>query len=118
MNLSKDFDCILHDLLISELPAYGLKGNVLKSIYTYLKNHKQCVRVNNVCTDFKDIISGVQQGSIIGPMLFNAFLNGFFFCIRKASAHNFADDKMLSSFAKSVTLLVEILTTESQNAII
>ena len=50
-------------------------------------------------------------------MLFNAFLNDFFFCIRKASVHNFADDNTLSSFAKSVTLLVEILTTESQNAI-
>ena len=50
-------------------------------------------------------------------MLFNGFLNDFFFCIRKASAHNFADDNMLSSFGKSVTLLVEILMTESQNVI-
>ena len=72
---------------------------------------------NNVRSDFKDIISGVPQGSIVGPMLFNAFLNDFFFCIRKASVHNFADDDTLSSFAKSVTLLVEILMAESQNAI-
>ena len=72
---------------------------------------------NNVRSDFKDIISGVPQGSIVGPMLFNAFLNDFFFCIRKASVHNFADDNTLSSFAKSVTLLVEILMAESQNAI-
>ena len=41
----------------------------------------------------------------------------FFFCIRKASVHNFADDKTLLSFAKSVTLLVEILMAESQNAV-
>ena len=50
-------------------------------------------------------------------MLFNAFLNDFFFYIRNASVHNFADDNTLSSFAKPVTLLVKILTTESQNAI-
>ena len=50
-------------------------------------------------------------------MLFNAFLNDFFFCIRKASGHNFADDNTLSSFGKSVMLLVEILMTESQNVI-
>ena len=117
MDLSKAFDCIPHDLLIAKLSAYGLNGNALKYIYTYLKNRKQCVRVNNVCSDFKDIISGIPQGSIVGPMLFNAFLNDFFFCIRKASVHNFADDNTLSSFAKSVTLLVEILMTESQNAI-
>ena len=50
-------------------------------------------------------------------MLFNAFLNDFFYCIRKASAHNFPDRNTLSSFAKLVTLLVEIRTTEYQNAI-
>ena len=50
-------------------------------------------------------------------MLFNVFLNDFFFCIRRSSINNFADDNTLSSFAKSVTLLVEILMTQSQHAI-
>ena len=104
MDLSKAFGCIPHDMLIAKLSAYGLNGNAPKYIYTYLKNRKQFVRVNNVCSDFKYIISGVPQGSIVGPILFNAFLNDFFFCIRKASVHNFADDNTLSSFAKSVTL--------------
>ena len=117
MDLLKAFDCIPHDLLIAKLSAYGLNGNTLKYIYTYFKSREQGVRVNNVCSDFKDIISGVADDSIVGPMLSNAFLNNFFFCIRKASAHNFADDNTLSSFAKSVTLLVEILMAESQNAI-
>ena len=99
MDLSKAFNCVPHDLLIAKLSAHGLHGNALKYIYTYLKNRKQCVPVNNVCSDFKDIISGVPQGSVIGPMLFNAFLNNFFFCIRKASVHNFAEDNTLSSFA-------------------
>ena len=118
IDLSKAFDCIPHDLLITGLSTYGgLNGNALKYIYTYLKSRKQCARLKNVCSYFKDIISGVPKGSIISPMLFNAFLNLFFFCIKKVLIHNFADDNTVSSFAKSVTLLVEILMAESQNAI-
>ena len=100
MDFSKAFDCTpyAYDLLIAKLSAYGLNGNALKYIYTYLENRKQCVRINSVCSDFKDIISGVPLGSIVRPMLFNAFLNDFFFCIRKAPVHNFADDNTLSSF--------------------
>ena len=85
MDLSKTFDCIPHGLLIAKLSAYGHNGNALKYIYTYLKPRKQCVHVNNVCSDFKDTISRVPHGSVVGPMLFNAFLNDFFLCIRKAS---------------------------------
>ena len=58
MNLSKALDCSPHDLLIAKLSTYRLNDNALKYMYMYLKNRKQCVRVNNVCGDFKDIISG------------------------------------------------------------
>ena len=68
MDLSKAFDCIPHDLLIAKVSGYELNGNALKYIHTYLKNRKQCVCVNNVCSDFKGIILGVPQGSIIGPI--------------------------------------------------
>ena len=82
MDLLKAFDSIPHDYIITTLSAYGLNDNSLKCIYTYLKIDKQCVCVSNVCSDFKDIIPGVPQGLIVGPMLFYAFLNYFFFCIR------------------------------------
>ena len=83
MDLSKAFGCIPHDMLIAKLSAYGLNGNAPKYIYTYLKNRKQFVRFNSVFSDFKGIISGVPQGSIVGPMLFNAFLNDFSFASEK-----------------------------------
>ena len=81
-----------------------------------MKNRKQCRRINNVSGDFNDMISGVPQGSIVGSILFNAYLN-LFFCIRKASAHKFADNNTPSSFVRSVKLLLKIQITEPKNAI-
>ena len=105
MDLSKAFGCIPHEFLIAKPSAYGLNGNAMKYIYTYLKNRKQCVRINNVYSGFT-----------VGPILFDGFLNDFSFCITKASVHSFTHKK-LSSFAKSVALLVDILIAKSQNAI-
>ena len=73
MDLSKGFGRIPRNFLIAKLSAYGLNGNALKYIYTYWKNRKQCVCVNNVCSDFKNIILVVPQGSMVGPIVFNAF---------------------------------------------
>ena len=78
-NLSKTFDCNPHDLLITKLDSYGLDRNLLKYINSYLGKRKQCVRINDINSDFNDIFSGVPQGSVVGQILFNAFFNDFFF---------------------------------------
>ena len=117
MDLSKAFDCIPHDLLIAKLSAYGVDKIALKYIYSYLKKRQQCVRINNIYSSFEEIISGVPQGSIVGPILFNAFLNDFFYDIENASVHNFADDNTLSCFAKTVKDLINVLKEESEVAI-
>ena len=83
MDISKAFNCIIYDLLIVKRSVYGLNADALKYIYTYLKNRKQCVRVNNICSNFKDKILGVRQGSIVEAMLFNAFFNDFFLLHQK-----------------------------------
>ena len=59
------------------------------------------MRINNIYSGFEDIISRVPQGSIVAPILFNAFLNVFFYDIENASVHNFADDNTLFCFAKN-----------------
>ena len=66
---------------------------------------------------FKEIISGVPQGSIVGPILFNAFLNDFFHDIENSSVHNFADNNTLSCFAKTVKDLINEVKEKSEVAI-
>ena len=117
MDLSKAFDCIPHDLVIAKLVAYGFDKKMICYIYSYLKSRKQCVSVNNINSNFKEILSGVPQGSVVGPILFNFFFNDFFYFILVASAHNFADDNTLSSFAKTIENLITILEPESEIAI-
>ena len=75
------------------------------------------MRINNIYSGFEEIISGVPQGSTVGPILFNAFLNNFFYEIQNASVHNLAKDNTLSCFAKTVKDLINLLKEESEVAI-
>ena len=82
MDLSKAFDCVPHDLLLAKLAAYGANENFLCYVHSYLLNRKQCVRINNINSDFLNVISGVPQGSIVGHILLNCFFNGFFWLLK------------------------------------
>ena len=116
MDLSKAFDCVPHDLLIAKLHAYGFEMNTLILFYSYLKNRKQCVKINNVFSSFMVLVSGVPQGSILGPILFNIFINDLVYFI-KSDLGNFADDNSISDAAKTIPDLINILENESSNAI-
>ena len=104
MDLSKAFDCLPHELLIAKLEAYGFDENTLSSLYSYLKNRKQAVKINGIISDFLFIISGVPQGSILGPILFNIFLNDFVYNMETTPTDdfNFADDNTLSACAENI----------------
>ena len=67
-DLSKAFDCIPHDLLIAKLSAYNFSDEALSYIYSYLTNRRDSVRINNAHSLLETIISGVPQGSILGPI--------------------------------------------------
>ena len=116
MDLSKALDCIPHDLLIAKLEAYGINENLLAYLYSYLSNRKQCVRIINVTSDFETIISGVPQGFIVGPILFNCFFNDFFYFIEKESVQNFVDDSTLSILEETINNLIALLEIESNTA--
>ena len=96
MDLSKTFDCISHDLIIAKLYAYGFDKGSLKFIYSYLKGRCQRVKINTNYSSWKDILTGVPQGSVLGPLLFNIFLNDIFYFVNEKDICNYADDNTLS----------------------
>ena len=116
-DLSKAFDCIHHDLLVAKLDAYSFNRDTVAYIYSYLKNRKQFVRINGTQSYFEDIISGVTQGLILGPVLYNLFFNDFFYFILLATAHNFADDNTLACFRKTIQELIGYLEPECKVAL-
>ena len=79
MNLSKAFSTIIYEILSAKLRTYEFSKEALKSIFSYLKHKKQRVKVNTTFSYWIDLICGVSQGSVLGPVLFNIFLNNLFF---------------------------------------
>ena len=118
LDLSKEFDCIPHDLLIAKLNAYGFDENILTLLFSYLKNRKQSIRIKTNYSSFLELLSGEPQGSILRTLLFNIFLNDLLLFIKKALLHNYADDNTLSAFATDIDDLTEILTDESHETLI
>ena len=73
MDLSKAFDSLNHEILIAKLKFYGLDQNAVDFFRSYLSNRYQCCKINNTLGDWRKIIAGVPQGSILGALLFDIF---------------------------------------------
>ena len=102
MDLSKAFDTINHDLLITKLKAYGFSNNALLFMHSDLKNRSQRVNINSSFSTWKEITAAVPQGSILGPLLFNIFLNDIFYFENKSYLSNYADDNVLYAFGSNL----------------
>ena len=90
-DLSKAFDCICHGLLVAKLHAYGVALLALKMIQDYLLNQKQRTKVGSFYSTWENIISGVAQGTILGPLLFKIFLCDLFLEHKDCCFTNYAD---------------------------
>ena len=91
-DFSKMFECLPHDLLIEKLHAYGIIKGSLNVLFSYLKNRKQIICLNNTFSEGIAILFGVPQGFINGSLLFDILLCDFFFFLHDIPVAKHADD--------------------------
>ena len=114
-DLSKAFDCLDHELLVAKLNAYGFSLPTLRLINDYLFHTRQQARIGNSFNDWFEVILGVLQESILGPLLFDIFLADIFLVLKDVGIANFADDTTPITSTNNIDDLIDSLEKASSS---
>jgi hypothetical protein len=117
VDLSKAFDCLPHSLIVAELQAYGASPTATELLANYLTNRKQRVKVGGTVSDWNEILKGIPQGSILGPIAFNIFMNDVFCAIKDGILFNYADDNTVVVQSKTKAGVLDKISQNSNHLI-
>ena len=114
MDLNKAFDCLPHCLTICKLHAYGVSREACTLIASYPRERKQRIKLGNSRSEWTDLFKGVPQGSILGPLVFNIFLNDIFHFVSSGDLYSYADDNCICVSHKNISALGKQLEYETR----
>ena len=100
IDFRKAFDMVDHSLLIKKLEYYKLSSTFLNWFKSYLNTRLRTIKSDNGMSDFSQLLSGVPQGSILGPTLFLSFINDLPLYLKHCSTHLYADDSIVHASVK------------------
>ena len=109
VDLSKAFDCIVHDLLLAKLSAYGFDYNSVKLINSFLNGRKFMTKIGSSYSPYLDLLVGVLQGSNLDSLLFNIHMHDLFLCNCETKIINSAGDTTLYACEPNVELVLSKL---------
>ena len=117
LDFKKAFDSVPHNELLLKLRKIGISGILWFWFRAYLKSRKQCVCINGQFSDFLPVLSGIPQGSILGPLLFLVYINDLPTSVSNSSVLVFADDTKcysgISSMQESTLLQQDLNAIEN-----
>ena len=116
LDFSKVFDKVPHQRLFLKLAYYGIRGPILEWIKDFLTNRTQQVVLNNINSCSINVLSGVPQGSVLGPLLFLLYINDLPFIV-SSHVKLYADDTLIYRIinsAEDITILQRDLNTLSE----
>ena len=117
IDLSKAFDTLNCDFLLANLHVYGFDRDSLKVLHSYFSNRYQRTKNNKSFTLWSKIVFGVPQGSVLGPLLFNIYINDLYYMTELTDVCNFADDARFHACNSSLKDLVNRLEHDTNLAI-
>ena len=112
LDFSKAFDTVNHQILLTKLDYFGIRGVVKDWFTSYLRNRTQFVSLGAVTSDIQPVSCGVPQGSVLGPLFFLIYVNDFHNCSKLLDFHLFADDANLFLQHRDINMLESLINSE------